>query len=123
MGELPRGHGFDPGKAQEASRSIPKATCLKVRLATRQQGFRLLPQAKHEVTGRLSPRQRRRLARPGLYAMDIVRPSRKVGHGAPGARTGLPPVASWTDGSNLSSSGETLPRGPFWTASMTAAPL
>src|SRR5437868_13056986 len=72
MGELPRGHGFDPGKAQEASRSIPKATCLKVRLATRQQGFRLLPQAKHEVTGRLSPRQRRRLARPGLYAMDIA---------------------------------------------------
>jgi hypothetical protein len=43
-----------------------------VRLAPRQQGFRLVPEAKHEFTGGLSPRQRRRLACPGLHAMNIA---------------------------------------------------
>jgi len=47
-----------------------------VRLASRQQGFRLPPEAEHEITRGLGPRQCRGLACPGLHAHATCQPHR-----------------------------------------------
>ena len=49
-------------------------------LTTRQQGPRLIPEAKYELAGGFRPRQRRRLARPCLHAMNIARRCGRIAH-------------------------------------------
>ena len=49
-------------------------------LTSRQQSFRLLPEAKHELICVLSPRQRCRLACPRLHRVNIVRPCGRIAH-------------------------------------------